>query len=275
MPDQTSTALPPWLTPILTATLGFIAAIIIERFKNRTVLLKSKRNVFQLATATKNSFWGDIEVLYNDRKTNHLSLITIEIKNDSNIDLENVNVDFWVDENSQMLAYQGNYNENGNSILLEEKYAKEFGDVIKLNKEDMRLKEENPTHETSPDLRLSLRYILANKTLNLPVFNRNTSIKIQLLCENFIGQVPKLSVSILHKSCKVVQEEDEVEAKLKRDRYAGILWFILYGIVVAYVYSKYSNQPIAVIWTGILAIVSLYAALGIYEILRRLKRLLK
>ena len=123
MPDQTSTSLPPGLIPILTAVLGFIAAVILERFKNRTVLLKFKRNIFQLATATQNSYWGNIEIVYNDRKTKHLSLITIEIKNDSNIDLENVNIDFWVNENSQILAYQGNYNENGNSILLEEKYA--------------------------------------------------------------------------------------------------------------------------------------------------------
>ena len=159
--------------------------------------------------------------------------------------------------------------------MLEEKYAKEFDKVIKLNKEDIRLKEENPNHETSQDLHYSLRYILGNRTLNLPVFNRNTSVKTQFLCENFVGLVPNLSFSILHKSCKVVPEEDEFEVKLRRDRYAGIIWLLLYGITVAFIYSKYSNHPNAVIWTGILAVISLYIALGVYELFRRLKRILK
>ena len=174
----------PWLITTIAAVLAFLSDLLLERFKNRIVRLKFKKNVFQLATAIQNNFLGNIEVLYNNRKTNHLSLITVEVRNDSNTDLEKVKIDFWVDNTSQMLAHQANYVKSGNSILLEDTYLQEFTNVLQLNTEDSRLKEVNPNHET-PGLTQRLNWILANKSFNLPVFNRDTSVKFQILVEIF------------------------------------------------------------------------------------------
>ncbi|HEV8081383.1 MAG TPA: hypothetical protein VGP43_11755 [Chitinophagaceae bacterium] len=266
MPDHTQTTFYPWLIPVIAAGLGFVAAILLEKFRNRIVLLKFSKNIFQLATSTQHNFWGNIEVLYNNRKTNHLSLITVEIKNDSNRDLENVKVDFWVDESSQMLAHQGNYIESGNFIPYDENYQKELSKVIELY-DDMKLEQMDFKDET-PELAYRRRSLLANKKFNLPVLNRNTSVKFQILAENFEGEIPTLSLSVLHKSCKLVREEDEIEIKKKRDKYVGIIWLILLFISIAIFQSKFHNIPYIIIWTGVFSFLLLYFALGIYHFIK-------
>jgi len=266
--------LPPWLITIITAVLAFLSGLLLERFKNRIVHLKFKKSVFQLATAIQNNYWGNIEVLYNNRKTNHLSLITVEIRNDSNTDLEKVKIDFWVDNESQMLAHQANYVESGNSILFEENYQQEFSSVLELNSEDLRLKEANPNHETS-GLTQRVNWILANKSFNLPVFNRDTSVKFQILVENFQGQVPKLIVSVLHKSCKLVEEVNESEITNTKNKIVGTIWILLAFVATTTIYWKFQNNPYAIIWTGISTLIALYIALSIYYFIKLIKRILR
>jgi len=272
MPDNSQFIFPPWLIPAITGVIGFISAIILERFKNRVVFLKFKRNIFQVATTTNHRFWGKIEVLYNNRKSNHLSLITIEIKNDSNIDLENVNVDLWIDETSQILAHQANYIESGNLIRLEEKFESQFNEVLKLNDADTLMKENSPEHQTSVELLNKVQFITSNLKLNLPVFNRNTSITIQVLAENFKSKIPFLSLGILHKSCKLIPDEGEIERERKQNRGTAIIWLILFGVGIGIIYWKFRNHPLAVIWTGILGFFSLYIAIGLYQLIRSIKK---
>lgn len=262
---------PPWLITIIAAALAFLTGLLLERFKNRIVRLKFKKNVFQLATAIQNNFWGNIEVLYNNRKTNHLSLITVEVRNDSNTDLEEVKIDFWVDNTSQMLAHQANYVESGNSILLEDNYLQEFTNVLQLNTEDLILKKANPDHKTT-GLTQRLNWVLANKSFNLPVFNRDTSVKFQILVENFQAQIPNLTVSVLHKSCKLVEEENEIELTKTKNKYIGIIWILLAFVATFTIYLKFQNNPYAIIWAGISTLLSLYVALATYHFIKLIKR---
>lgn len=272
MPEQPQTIFTPWVITLIAALLGFLTAVLMERFKNRIILLKYRKNTFQLATAIQNNFWGNIEVLYNNRKTNHLSLLTVEIKNDSNIDLENVNVDFWVDYDSQILTHQANYVESGNLISLEKDYLIEFNKVVEMNDEDQKLKLVNPNHQTS-GLAQRIDWILKNKKLNLPVFNRNTSVKFQILVENFQGKVPLLSLSILHKACKLIPELEEIEITKTRNKYVAWMWLLLSFLTTALIYLKFKNYPYAIVWAGILNILTLYIAFGFYQLLKLIIRL--
>jgi len=271
LPEQSQTMFPPWLIPIITAVLGFVIAVFIEKFKNRTVLLKYRKNIFQLATSIQNAYWGNIEVLYNNRKTNHISHITVEIKNDSNLDLENVTVDFWVDPDSQMLSHQSNYVENGNFIDLERNYKKEFNDVIELNDEDQKSKVLDPNHLTL-GLQERINWVLKNKKFFLPVFNRKTTVKFQLLVENFNGKIPSLSQSILHKSCKLIQEVEEDQIIKTRNKYVGWIWLLLSTLTTIIIYIKFKNNEYAIIWSGALSFLSLYIAFMLFQLAKAIKR---
>lgn len=271
MPGQINQT-PPWIIPVITAFLGYFVAILIERFKNRKVILKWKREILPLAKATQHSVWGNIEVRHNNRLTNQLSFVTYEVRNDSNIDLENVNVNFWCDSESQFLNYQANYIQSGDLIKHESEYAKEFDEVIRLNKEYENSLKFNPDLLMSEELKGKLIYILSNVQFTLPVLNRQTSVRFRFLAENFKGDIPQISMSPLHKSCDVAIEENDSERKNKENRYAGLIWLILLITSVSIIYFKYQTS-VAVIWTGVLSLITLYLSIGIYRVLILIKKL--
>jgi hypothetical protein len=261
MPDQLT--LSPWIIPIITAILGFVSAFTIERYKNRLIVLRFRKNLFQLATSTQHKLWGNIEVSYNNRKTNHLSLITYEIRNDSKIDLENVNVDFWVDDNSQILAYQSNYLETGNSISLESQYTALLQKVIDAYNA-------NPQINTSEYLSNS-QYVFTNKKFILPVYNRGTSTKFQLLVENFQGRIPEITISILHKGCLLVSEEEEALKTQKKNKELGVTWLIFFGVCVTLMYLYVDN--LLIIWIGVLAYVTVFVSPLVVTILKSIQKI--
>ncbi len=177
--------LPPTLALIVTGLISVAIGIYLEKFKTRLTLLKYRVFFHPLATATKHSYWGNISVTYNDRETNHLSFVTIDIVNDSNTDLQDVNIDIWVDPDSQILGQSGNYVETGNAILLEQKHYNHFQQVFRRYEEDEQLKQADPNHVRPTQLQNEIDWILTNKKFNLPIFNRNTSVRLNILTENF------------------------------------------------------------------------------------------
>lgn len=273
MPDQNQLNVIPFLLPLLTAGLGILVGIILEKFKNRTVYLQYKMNVFRLAISAEHNVWGNIQVNYNGRETKHLSLITYEVKNNSNIDLEKVQVDFWIDRSSQMLAHRANYVETGNAVPLEEKYLQTYNETLNLYGEDTRRKEADPNHQTPVWLFDRGRSMLENKVFMLPVFNKNTSVMFQILAENFVGEVPQLSISILHKACKLIEAEEDEAVRKRRNKYVGWLWISLVAIFTFCVQVKVKGASGVVVWTAVSIFLLLYVALGIYYLARLIRRI--
>lgn len=128
-----------FLPLIFTGLLSVIIGVYLEKFKNKLVILKYKLINQPIASTTQNDFWGNIEVTHNKRIVNYLSFVTLEIKNDSNKDIENVNVDVWVDKQSQILGVNGFYNESKNAILLEHNYYNYYNNVLNMIDEDNKL----------------------------------------------------------------------------------------------------------------------------------------
>jgi hypothetical protein len=266
--------IPPTIALIITALISVVIGIYLEKFKARLVLLKYRLFFNALGTTIQNEFWGNIEVLYMGRHTNHLSFITVEMSNDSNRDLENVNIDVWVDQDSQFLGHNGFYDEGGNSILLEQGYYTYFTQVNQRYQEDLKLREADPEHVTPTQLANEINWVLTNKKFHLPIFNRHTSIKINLLTENFKGVTPQLRVSVLHRSVKLVTQKDKAEED-KRLGINMIIWGLLAFIIGTWIVQKqYSGATTPIVIVGILGVLYLFFGLLVYRLIKFIKYLL-
>ncbi|AZA56204.1 hypothetical protein [Chryseobacterium shandongense] len=266
--------IPPTIALLITGLISVIIGLYLEKFKSRLVFLKYRIISNSLATTIQNEFWGNIEVQYRGRKTNHLSFVTIELVNDSNVDLENVNIDIWVDTESQILGNDGYYDNSGNSILLEQGYYSYYTQIIQKNQEDIENKSTAPDHVTPQQLINETKWISTNKKFNLPVFNRHTSIRINLLIENFKGQVPAVNVSILHKSVKLITQRDKAEED-KRLGVNMIVWgLIIFILSCFFVQRFYLDATTPIIIIGITGVLQLFIGLIIYRLINTIRQML-
>lgn len=266
--------LPPTIALLITGIISLIIGIYLEKFKSRLTLLKYKLFFHPLATATQHSYWGNIAVYYNNRQTNHLSFVTVDISNDSNTDLENVNIDIWVDPNSQILGQSGFYEQTGNAILLEQQHFNYFQQVIQRYEHDEQLKQNNPDHVRPNQLQNEINWILTNKRFHLPTFNRHTSVRLNILTENFQGQQPETRVSVLHKSVKLLEKEEKEQEDKKRG-IGMIIWGLLAFIFGFFLIQRnYKDATTPLIMVGILAVLYLFIGLIIYKSIRFIKYLL-
>ena len=265
--------IPPTIALLITAFISVIIGIYLEKFKARLVQLKYRLFFNPLGTTIQNEFWGNIEVHYKGRQTNHLSFVTVDLSNDSNIDLENVNVDAWVDQDSQILGHNGFYEESGNSILLEQGYYAYFMQVIHRNQNDLEA-QIDPDHITPTQLTNEINWVLTNKKFHLPIFNRHTSIRLNLLTENFKGKEPLVRISVLHKSVKLVTQADK-SAEDKKLGINMIIWGLLIFILGTWLVQKrYSDSTTPLIIVGILGVLYLVFGLLVYKLIKFIKYLL-
>jgi hypothetical protein len=253
-PSYFTNFFPAIISLIITGLASVVIGIYFEKFRNKIIFLKYKVFFQPLATTSKTDYWGEISVYYEKRIINHLNFVTITLKNDSNNDLENIDVDTWVDNQSQFLAVRGNYDQTGNSILLESGYFNYYKDVLDRNLQDVEAEKDNPDHVTPPQLMNEIQAVMGNKKFHLPVFNRKTSITLNLLIENFQGRKPEVSVSVLHKSVKLILETDKEIERKQTTKWTVIIGMIIYaiGLLVIYKYFPISKQAY---WT--------FAALGL------------
>lgn len=246
-PNYVNNFIPAIISLIITGLASVIIGVYFEKFRNKMVLLKYNIFFQPLATTSKTDYWGEISVYYEKRIINHLNFVTIILKNDSNNDLDNINVDTWVDNQSQFLAVRGNYDQTGNSVLLENNYYKYYTDVVNRNMEDVEANKDNPDYLTPPHLMNEIQEVMGNKKFHLPVFNRKTSITLNLLIENFEGRKPEVSISVLHKSVKLILETDKEIERKEATKFTVIIGIIIYTIGLFVIY-KYFPIPTQTYW---------------------------
>ena len=147
---------PTTVSLIITGLISVVIGVYLEKFKTRLTILKYRLFSHPLATSAQDAYWGDISVSYNGNRINHLSFITIDILNESNKDLSDVNIDIWVDSNSQILSHSGFYLENGNAVLLEEAHYNYIQQVLIRSDEDSKLKTQYAEHVTKNNYKMNL-----------------------------------------------------------------------------------------------------------------------
>jgi len=266
--------IPPIITLLITAGFSVVVGVYLEKFKNKLIFLKYNITISPLATSIQDTYWGNIEVKHNGRNTKNLTFVTIDIINDTNNDvLKDINLDIWVSPNSQILAVNGNYNEIGNAILLEDNYFTRYARAGQLLAEENIKISTDPAHVISSELQREIDFVQTNKKFHLPIFNRNSSAKINLLVESWDGKGPTVSVSILQTSIKLIKQGDSNVEKKKQDLQTSIYQLIIYAIGLYIIFNYYSESKAAIIYTMVAGVLAFIFARLTYSLLKFIKRM--
>jgi hypothetical protein len=261
------------IIPFITGLLGYVIAVFVERFKSRNVAIHFSILYNNIGTTSQIPHWGKIEVLHDGRPTQHLNFVTIEIQNDSSRNFTNMNINAFAEGESQFLRHSGIYNGTKTAILLESGFWNHFVKVGKENETDLNLRKLNPNHVTPQPLLNDINYVTKNRVFHLPVFNRKSSVTLNLLTENFKGQQPEVVVSVLHEGVKLVRKEDKVTETKKISKIILVLSCFVYAIGLLLLFIHYKNDTDVLIWSGILGISYGAIAWLIISIFRFIKKI--
>lgn len=274
-PEFWSQFIPTVVSLIITGLVSVIIGIYLEKFKNRLNIIKYDILNQPIATSSQSDYWGDIKVSHNGRDIQHLSLLTFQIENTSNQDLESINVELSVDKNSQILGQSGFYNQSNTGIFIENEHFNYFNNVLQRNQKDIEEQERNPKHLTPPHLKSEIDWIMTNKKFHLPVFNRKKEVTFNLLVENFYGQIPKGYINIVHKSLRLELKENSDTKMAKTIIYMLIFGLIIYGISYFILFREYKDFQYPLIITLILGLIYSALGLGVYRFLQFIRRQIK
>lgn len=244
---------------IFGGAISLTAYFVLEKFKNRMSYFESVLNYNSVGTSLSDNLFGDIKVTHNGNEIKHLNFITINIRNSSNTDFEDLHIVCWVDNRSQILAWSGNFDDSKIAIKLDEDHIEKDIDFnLRLN-DFLR---EHGSSDLPHDLASDLYYFSRNRTLVLPVFNRGSSITLNFLVENFDGNLPVIQFPVQHKSVKVIPAENRESKNNKlgiamlKYGYAilviGIIWLFLQDSVDQTDLIIFSILSVFYLWLGLL-----------------------
>jgi len=259
-----------WWT-VFGGIISLTAYFILERFKNRLSQFTSSVTFNAVGTSLQDNVFGNIKVTHNERKINHLNFVVINVINTSNSDFENVKMITWVDNRSQILGWSGNYTSTGVAIYLEKEYEKKY-DVF--NKTLTEYTTNNPGMDATPDLLNEIMFYQANKVFEFPVFNRKDSITLNLLVENFDGNIPIIKFPILHKSIHVVPEADQAKLNATAGKAMFGIGYLILGIYSFYIFNKEGFSKSDMVSFLIVSILYVWLGYGIYLFYKYMKSLL-
>lgn len=266
---------PTTISLIFTGIVSLIIGVYLEKFKNRLTFIKYNFLFQPLATSNQNEYWGNIEVYYNGLKTNHLNFITIILNNDSNKDFQDIFLDVWVDKDSFIKGQTGYYVDSGKQIPLEQNHYNRLLDVVNRNKEDIEKRNQDPNYSTPIQLQNDIDYFQTNSKFYLPVYNRESEIRFNILAENDNGQQPIIGIDIKHKGLKLIKENDKYDEEKKLGIGMIVYGTIIFIITAVFLSINFSNSLTPLIILGIVGVLNLVLGLFVYRLIQLIKNYLK
>jgi len=278
--DTASTAtlvekiIPPTITLLVTTSISILVGVYLEKFKSKLIFLKYTMSFSQLGTSIQDSYWGNIEVTYNGIVTKYLNFVTITLINDSSNDVQkDLYLDIWVNPQAQILGFSGNYNEIGNAISLEANYQARFNIASQALSDLNTKKLTDPTLVMSNELKQEIEWVMKNRRVHLPIFNRNSSANINLLVESLDGTMPNVYPSILQTSVTLIKQEDSEIQKKAKTFQINIYSAIVYIIGLVLIFISYPESKIIISLTVLIGCIAFFVARLLYLFLKFLKRM--
>lgn len=266
---------PTTISLIFTGVVSLVIGIYLEKFKNRLTFIKYNFLFQPLATSNQNEYWGNIEVYYNGLKTNHLNFITIILNNESNKDFQDIFLDVWVDKDSFIKGQNGYYVDSGKQIPLEQNHYNRLLDVVNRNKEDIEKRNQDPNYVTPIQLQNDIDYFQTNSKFYLPVFNRESEIRFNILAENKNGQQPIIGIDIKHKGLKLIKENDKYDEEKKLGIGMIVYGTIIFIITAVLLSINFSESLIPLIILGIVGVLNLVLGFFVYRLIQFIRNYLK
>lgn len=253
-----------------TFLVGGIFFVIKEKYQNRKAIFTKRIWGQQLAFSIQSQDWGNIQILYNDKPSNNLHIISAEITNTSNNDFPNLLFEFSVPVGCTIYRHQGQllYDDLTKDLSLQ----KDFNDKF----EDVRTKHQALIQNgqlIDSNLQNDINFVTRHRRFDIPLIKGKTKAIFHFLVEDFQNK-PYLNISILEPGIKLTTYQDEAERKAtkkKRTEYGGLLFFL----ILSYPIYRFSNTiPLAILLMIINLFIASFISLGIYYLFLWIKKIL-
>jgi hypothetical protein len=250
---------------------GILATIITTKWLQKEIVLTKRLFVQRIAYASESNLWGKIDVLYNGGPCNNLHFVTVELHNESNKNIEDVEVVFTVPELNSIYANSGEYKQDEifTPLKLTNEYYQYFLSVAERNK---HIKELPPNEEKL--LRNEIDVVTRQKKYHIPVFNKNGMGVFSFLIDNATNLEPELMVSIIKKDVRLAQYQEEEDRKEHQKKWVGILNLLIL-MALCYPIAIYSTtifMAVALMFGNVF--ISYILGLGLYLFIKWLKNFL-
>lgn len=181
-----------YMIPFLSFVFGIFGTIFTTQILRRRGLVTYQVVHNQVGLTTDDSHFGNVKITWNDKELSSLWISTVEIKNVSSDDFQNLILKVHSEEDTKILTEKTSINSTEESI----DYTKDFQAKHELSLDRNKQTNENIMFNRQRDYKLS-------------VFNRDDILRLVYLTnvqdKDTPNKMPYLSVQIHHKGLKVKQ----------------------------------------------------------------------
>jgi len=165
-----------------TFLLGLLARLVWDKYQNRISQITYNVKHSFLGISGEDKLYGSVSLLYNQTPVQNLYISTMVIRNESQRDLTDVELNVYGAKEDIFLVSYGIKSNSVKPI----NYADEFTELMKS----------------------SSQRITNQRDYLVPVFNRRETIEISCLITNSVGAQPLLGLTCDHKGIKVVYKTE-------------------------------------------------------------------
>lgn len=231
-----------------------------RKYKGRMVTLRWTANYQSVAVASATQGFGNIQVMRDGIPVQNLSMVFVEIENESSQDLTDVEVNLRYDDGTHFFFSDAYVRDVPHELTLASRW------LSTLQRFNLLAESERPNSS-------DLRYLATRRDYLVPVLNRGAKIDLRALVQAPAG-IPRIILTCTHKGLRV-REEPARPKLLGVDAKRSALLGIAVAVITALVLWIDFTPNVVVVWIAFGA--GLFAQLfgvGILWLIRLTRKLL-
>ncbi len=229
------------------AAIGALIAHVWHRYRSRLTPLRWQAAHQPLGVSTQDALFGTVEVRYNGQPVHNLFFTTIDLQNQSNIDLKDVDLNLVFQDGTIIYMAHGAVQGSANMLPFADPFNSDLNRFLELQPQD----------PNRPALGAALS---RRRDFRVPVLNRGASLRIAMLVQAQPGQRPLVNVGCDHAGVRLLfQGPQDLVFGVQRGLAALTGLTAAFAVVVVLV-----SLPVGVAATAFIALAlgSLTAAIG-------------
>ncbi|KQT34067.1 hypothetical protein [Methylophilus sp. Leaf414] len=210
----------------LSVVFGGLSGLLVSWLSHKVI---NKRGVFRyyltnnrIGISAQDSVFGNVEIRWNDVPNRNLFISTIELKNESLIDYENIIINTYTN-NTKLLTEATHVLDSPNILNLTQAYK----DKITV-----------PTGEEPSEAQKNIFH--GQREYNLPVFNRGQVVKFEYLNSAVTEEEPAIWLSATVKGVKVIFQPPQVIV-FDVPRNKAAIYGAVIGLIALIPLTRYTN----------------------------------
>jgi hypothetical protein len=219
---------------------AFFMGLLMERYKNRRLILKWKITSQVIGIPSDAYLQDNLIVTYNGIQANSLYLFKLQITNDSNFDKEDLPINFFSDLDSIILSHSVSWTPDTSFISTSQTYEKRRQNLQELMQP---IYKENPKANIPAEYVAESSWVHRNRMIKASSLNRKEKIEFSVLIGSSIkNHIPELYLEIPKSGINLVEKEDIEKYNQKISKISLLIGFII-TIIVGF-YFAYVNRSL-------------------------------